>query len=132
MSDSPLPSPERRKFLKTAAAGAVLSPTSLLLAKEDPAFRAPNLVRGEVIPTAGHLSGDLQVFSESQREIPVAGRTQVLVCGGGPAGIAAALAAARSGAEVRLIELGGCLGGVWTAGLLTKICLLYTSDAADE
>ena len=38
-----------------------------------------------------------------------------------PPRAAAALAAARAGAEVCLVELAGCLGGVWTAGLLTKI-----------
>jgi hypothetical protein len=45
----------------------------------------------------------------------------VVVCGGGPAGVAAAVAAARSGASVRLLELQGCLGGVWTAGLLSVV-----------
>jgi hypothetical protein len=44
----------------------------------------------------------------------------VIVCGGGPAGFAAAVSAARSGAKVRLIELQGYLGGVWTAGLMTN------------
>ncbi len=43
----------------------------------------------------------------------------VLVCGGGVAGIAAALAAARQGADVILLERGYMLGGLGTAGLIT-------------
>lgn len=42
----------------------------------------------------------------------------ILVCGGGPAGTMAAVAAARSGAEVLLVEKNGCLGGTLTAGLV--------------
>ena len=45
----------------------------------------------------------------------------VVVCGAGPAGVAAALAAARTGASVRLIESHGQLGGIWTTGLLSWI-----------
>lgn len=45
----------------------------------------------------------------------------VTVCGAGPAGIAAAIGAARSGADVLLLESQGCLGGVWTSGALTWI-----------
>lgn len=61
--------------------------------------------------TAGH-------FSEPVREIPLAKDADVIVCGGGPAGVTAAITAARAGAKVRLFEWRGCLGGVWTAGLL--------------
>jgi FAD dependent oxidoreductase len=43
----------------------------------------------------------------------------VVVCGGGPAGLGAALAAARSGAKTFLAEQHGMLGGLWTMGLLT-------------
>ncbi len=119
----------RRSFLKTAAAGAVLGPATLLFAESSPENAAtpnnsnqlPDTVRGEVLRTSGTIFLDRHSFVESQREVPIAGRTQVIVCGGGPAGIAAALSAARAGADVRLIELAGCLGGVWTAGLLTKI-----------
>ena len=42
----------------------------------------------------------------------------VLVAGGGPSGVAAAVTAARRGAEVRIIEAGTCLGGLGTAGLV--------------
>jgi len=45
----------------------------------------------------------------------------VIVCGAGPAGVSAALSAARAGARTRLIEVHGCLGGIWTAGLLSNI-----------
>jgi len=56
---------------------------------------------------------------EPSRETPIGGDADVIVCGGGPAGIAAAIAAARTGAKTRLLEVNGCLGGVWTAGLLS-------------
>lgn len=58
---------------------------------------------------------------EPVRCLPVHDHADVLVAGGGPAGIAAALSAARSGARVRLLEVHGCLGGVWTAGLLCNV-----------
>ena len=56
---------------------------------------------------------------EAAHDIPVVQECDVLVCGGGPAGVAAALAAARAGARPRMIELQGCLGGIWTSGLLS-------------
>jgi len=56
---------------------------------------------------------------EAERQVAVADDADVLVAGAGPAGVCAAVAAARAGATVRLIEAGGCLGGTWTAGLLS-------------
>jgi hypothetical protein len=53
--------------------------------------------------------------------VPVVDRSDVVVCGAGPAGVTAAIAAARTGAKTRLLEVGGCLGGVWTCGLLSWI-----------
>jgi hypothetical protein len=61
------------------------------------------------------------VYVEPQRETPVVEEADVVVCGGGPAGVSAAIAAARAGAKTRLIELHGCLGGIWTSGLLSWI-----------
>ena len=53
------------------------------------------------------------------RKTPIAGSCDVLVAGGGIAGIAAALAAARAGASVILLEREFILGGLATAGLVT-------------
>jgi hypothetical protein len=60
-------------------------------------------------------------FREPSRDVPCREDADVIVCGAGPAGVAAALAAARAGARTRLFEVNGCLGGVWTSGLLTWI-----------
>lgn len=61
------------------------------------------------------------VIKEPGRSIPVAESVDVLVCGAGPAGVAAAIRAARAGARTRLLEVQGCLGGIWTAGLLSYV-----------
>lgn len=62
---------------------------------------------------------------ETQNRLKLEDKADVIVCGGGPAGISAAVAAARTGAKTRLIELQGCLGGVWTAGLLSIVLDAY-------
>lgn len=56
-----------------------------------------------------------------ERNIPVVGNYDVVVCGGGPGGIMAALAAARGDAKTCLIERYGFLGGMATAGLVAPI-----------
>lgn len=53
-----------------------------------------------------------------QRELEIRHDAAVLVVGGGPAGVAAALAAARQGAPVRLVDAHSCLGGMGTAGMV--------------
>ena len=53
------------------------------------------------------------------RELPAEGGFDLVVAGGGPAGTAAAVCAARLGAKVLLAEATGCLGGMGTSGLVT-------------
>jgi len=62
---------------------------------------------------------------EAARDTPVAHEAEVLVVGGGSAGVAAAVAAARAGADTLLVERYGYLGGLATGGL---IILLLTLD----
>ncbi len=53
-----------------------------------------------------------------QKELPVRMDVDVLVAGGGASGVAAAVAAARAGKSVLLVEAGGALGGVGTSGMV--------------
>ncbi len=93
---------DRRRFFQAGTAAAV-------------GFSGAGMVR------ADEEASDGQTVGEVAREIPVVEDADVVVCGAGPAGVAAALASARTGATTRLIEVNGCLGGVWTAGLLSWI-----------
>ena len=58
-------------------------------------------------------------------------RCDVLVIGGGAAGVAAAVAAGRAGAQVVLLERYGFLGGLATAGLVGTLCGAYLRDPSE-
>ena len=88
----------RRTFLASASVAAAAAP-----------FHS----RAASVPAA--VPG---AFPEPGRSVPVAGEADVVVCGAGPAGVTAAITAARAGARVQLIETHGALGGVWTSSLL--------------
>jgi hypothetical protein len=64
--------------------------------------------------------------TEPGREVAVLGDFEVVVAGGGPAGIAAALAAGRAGRRTILIERYGFLGGAGTAAGLSTFCGLHS------
>ena len=82
--------------------------SSIIAERETQANRAsPSLLSGKVI--------------QPQRELPVLHTTDVLVVGGGPAGICAAIAAKRAGADVALVERYGHFGGLWTGGLVLLV-----------
>lgn len=66
---------------------------------------------------------------EPAKEIPVFHQTDVVVVGGGPAGFAAAVAAAKTGAKVALVERYGSLGGLFTNGMV--LIMLATSRCRD-
>ncbi len=68
---------------------------------------SPTLVGGKVVQPA--------------HELPVLHTTDVLVVGGGAAGVCAAIAARRAGAEVTLVERYGHFGGLWTGGLVLLV-----------
>ncbi len=85
----------------------------LVSAKQAPRYPA-RLVGGRVI--------------QPERPLTVTNETDVLVVGGGPAGFAAAIAAARTGAKTTLVERYGYFGGQWTGGLV----LLVISSHAKE
>lgn len=63
-----------------------------------------------------------------QKSIPVMGSYDVVVLGGGPAGVCAAIEAARCGARTALVEASGMLGGMATSGMVGPFMTNYDRD----
>ena len=63
----------------------------------------------------------MNTYQEPARAIPVTREADVVIVGGGPAGLAAAIASARAGAHTVLVEQFGYLGGTATASLMACI-----------
>jgi hypothetical protein len=82
-------------------------------------FFQSSIFHGARLPRRPRLSG--VTIHEPARTVPVFRDCDVLVVGGGPSGTAAAIAAARTGAEVVLLERANHLGGLSTGGLVIWI-----------
>lgn len=61
----------------------------------------------------------MNYFVEESKKLPVIADVDVLVAGGGPAGIGAAIRAGRMGVKTMVVETQDCLGGVATAGMMS-------------
>ena len=77
---------------------------------------------GVALGTLGGITTACGTSEKAEKEI---GSVDVLVVGGGPAGVCAAIAAARNGASAMILEQGGCLGGMATRGLVAPFMTCY-------
>lgn len=102
---------KRREFLKRSliGGGATMFSMSPSMAKTFTESRKDSSERDQI--------SDAYVVEPSRR-VPVLTKCDVLVVGGGPAGVAAAVCAAREGAKTVLLERYNHLGGLWTGGLV--------------
>lgn len=103
---------DRRSFIKIGALGTV----GMALGGQDAEAKARKM------ETPLEVSGYVR---EPARKIPVVDTADVVVIGGGPAGFAAAVAAAREGADVLLLERQYFLGGLFTGCGVTPIINMY-------
>jgi len=73
----------------------------------------------------------VKTIEEPARSTPIMAETDVLVVGGGPAGLCAAIAAAREGADTMLVERYGCFGGVITQAMIGTISWYRYANTVD-
>jgi hypothetical protein len=92
------------------------------LGRENPAVASVREMRMVMAP---------RFVVEPSRKTPIFGEYEVVVLGGGPAGIAAAVAAARTGRRTILVERYGFLGGMGTAAGVTNFCGLHANVHGD-
>ena len=106
---------DRRNFLKKSlmATGAGVAATAL-----------PFSADGRTVRQDERITSRLDAedwIKEPARRIPLVASADVVVIGGGPSGIAAAICASRQGAKVLLLERYAYLGGLWLGGLVLPV-----------
>lgn len=74
------------------------------------------------------MSSSAPFIVEPAKTVPVVATPDVLVIGGGPAGIGAAVAAARNGAETMLVERHGFVGGNLTVAMVNPMFTFHDVD----
>ena len=114
----------RRDVLRVMAAAGLGAPCARwVVAEERPAQSGARELEpvpvspGPRYPAIRTTDGVVQ----PQRPLPILEETDVLVVGGGAAGFAAAVAAARAGVRTTLIERYGYFGGLWTGGMVLLV-----------
>ena len=112
---------DRRQFLKAGALGA----GAITLGQAIPSEAKTKAVTGHTpLEVKGYVA-------EPARQIPVVDTADVVVVGGGPAGVAAAIAAARQGVDVLIMEREYFLGGLFTGCGVTPIINMFSPDPAE-
>ena len=104
----------RRGFVKNAfaiTAGLAVTPASMI--------GASTLITSCKTEVDKTISATILI--EPSKKIPVFDEVDVVVCGGGPAGVSAAISAARNGAKTLLLEYEYCLGGMSTSGMMNHM-----------
>lgn len=119
---------DRRKFLQAAgiaAAGLGIAPEALAqIVKVNGSVPGSISMDGKPGQVSDGVEKHIPVkgyVREPARRIPVVAAADVVVAGGGAAGVSAAVSAARLGASVILIEKANFLGGLWTGGLVLPV-----------
>lgn len=74
----------------------------------------------------------MRMITEPAREIELLGDYDAVVVGGGPAGLAAGITAARQGLRTLLVEQFNCLGGMMTSGLHQKVAVFHGSGGVND
>ena len=77
-------------------------------------------------------SSPLGTITEPSREIEILEETDVLVIGGGPSGVTAAISAGRAGARTTIVERYNHLGGLWTGGLVLPLLSTHALNRSGQ
>ncbi len=117
----------RRDFLKLMGVGGAGAFAVVPFARADDGFGG-KVIEASRIYQGGPAMVEGGKVIQPRHEVPVLRDTDVLVVGGGCAGVMAAISARRAGARVTLVERYGYCGGLWTGGLVLIVLGMYAGD----